>query len=56
MAAGAYRVDDTETAAVLFYMTMHALDLHFHGGQPPAGTRLILATQQMFRRAAGITG
>ena len=56
VAAGAYRVDDTETAAVLFYMTMHALDLHFHGGQPPTDTRLIRAAQQMFRRAAGITG
>jgi TetR/AcrR family transcriptional repressor of nem operon len=54
--AGAYRVDDTETAAVLFYMTMHALDLHLHGGQPPTEHRLIRATQQMFRRAAGITG
>jgi TetR/AcrR family transcriptional regulator, transcriptional repressor for nem operon len=56
VAAGAYLVDDTETAAVLFYMTMHALDLHFHGGQPPTETQLIRATQQMFRRAAGITG
>ncbi|HEX4062211.1 MAG TPA: TetR/AcrR family transcriptional regulator [Streptosporangiaceae bacterium] len=56
VAAGTYRVDDTETTAVLFYMTMHALDLHFHGGQPPTETQLVRATQQMFRRAAGIAG
>jgi TetR/AcrR family transcriptional regulator, transcriptional repressor for nem operon len=55
VAAGAYGVDDTETTAVLFYMTMHALDLHFHGSQPPTETQLIRAAQQMFRRAAGIT-
>jgi TetR/AcrR family transcriptional regulator, transcriptional repressor for nem operon len=54
VAAGAYVVDDTETTAVLFYMTMHALDLHFHGGQARAETRLVCATQQLFRRAAGI--
>lgn len=54
MAAGAYQVEDPETTAVLFYMTMHALDLHFHGSNPPTETRLVGATQQLFRRGAGI--
>jgi len=56
VAAGAYQVEDTETTAVLFYMTMHALDLHFHGGHPPTEAQLIGAAQQMFRRAVGIAG
>jgi TetR/AcrR family transcriptional repressor of nem operon len=53
VAAGAFEVEDTETTAVLFYVTMHAFDPSFHGGHPPSDTRLLRATQQLFRRAAG---
>jgi TetR/AcrR family transcriptional repressor of nem operon len=56
VAAGAYHVEDPETTAVLFYMTMHALDLHFHGSNPPTEGQLVGATQQLFRRGAGIAG
>jgi TetR/AcrR family transcriptional regulator, transcriptional repressor for nem operon len=56
VAAEAYRVEDPETTAVLFYMTMHALDIHFHGANPPTGARLVGATRQLFRRGAGIAG
>jgi AcrR family transcriptional regulator len=55
VAAGAYRVDDPATTTILFYVTMHAFDPNFHGGHPPTDDRLVGATQQLFRRAAGVT-
>jgi TetR/AcrR family transcriptional regulator, transcriptional repressor for nem operon len=55
VAAGAFDVEDPETTAVLFYVTMHAFDPNLHGGNPPTGARLIRSTQQLFRRAAGVT-
>lgn len=55
VAAGAFEVEDAETTAVLFYVTMHAFDPNFHGSHPPADARLLRATQQLFRRAAGVT-
>ncbi len=56
VAAGAFRVEDPETTAVLFYVTMHAFDPNFHGSHRPTDARLVRATQQLFRRAAGVTG
>jgi TetR/AcrR family transcriptional regulator, transcriptional repressor for nem operon len=54
VAAGAFDVEDPETTAVLFYVTMHAFDTDFHGSHPPTDDRLVRATQQLFRRAAGV--
>jgi TetR/AcrR family transcriptional repressor of nem operon len=54
VAAGAYHVDDPETTAVLFYVTMHSFDPTFHGRHPPADDRLLRATRQLFRRTAGV--
>jgi len=53
--AGAFTVADTETTAVLFYMVMHAFDPDAHG-HGPAGGPLVRATQQLFRRTAGVAG
>ena len=55
VAAGAYRVEDPGTTAVLFYVLMHAFDRDLHGGHPPADEQLVRATQQLFRRTAGVT-
>jgi TetR/AcrR family transcriptional regulator, transcriptional repressor for nem operon len=55
VAAGAFTVADTEPTAVLFYMVMHAFDPDSHGHRP-AGGPLVRATQQLFRRAAGVAG
>jgi TetR/AcrR family transcriptional repressor of nem operon len=52
VAAGAFHVEDPETTAVLFYVTMHAFDTSFHGSHPPSDERLVRATQQLFRAAA----
>jgi hypothetical protein len=40
---------------VLFYMVMHAVDPDAHG-RHPAGAALVRATQQLFRRTAGVAG
>jgi AcrR family transcriptional regulator len=54
-AAGAFDVADPELTAVLCYASMHAFDPDFHGTTgPQSNARLILAAQQLFRRAAGI--
>jgi hypothetical protein len=55
VAAGAFDVGDTETTAVLLYVPMHAFDPGFHGRRPPTDDRLVRATQQLFRRTAGVT-
>jgi TetR/AcrR family transcriptional repressor of nem operon len=55
VAAGAFDVADTETTAVLLYVTMHAFDPSFHGRRPPTDDRLVRATQQLFRRTASVT-
>jgi TetR/AcrR family transcriptional repressor of nem operon len=52
--AGAYELDDPATTAILFYVTMHAFDPNFHGSHPPSESQLIRATQQLFRRTAGV--
>jgi TetR/AcrR family transcriptional regulator, transcriptional repressor for nem operon len=54
--AGAYRIEDPATTAVIFYAIMHAFDHDMYGDRPPPDDQLIRATQQLFRRAAGIPG
>jgi TetR/AcrR family transcriptional regulator, transcriptional repressor for nem operon len=54
VAAGAFRVDDPGTTAVLLYFTMHAFDPGFHGSDPPTDEQLVRATQALFRRTAGV--
>lgn len=46
---------DTETTAGLLYMVMHAFDPDSHGHRA-AGGPLVRATQQLFRRTAGVAG
>ena len=53
-AAGAFDVPDPESTAVLCYASMHAFDHDFRGRPGPDDARLILAAQQLFRRAAGL--
>ena len=55
-AAGVFDVADPETTAVLCYASMHAFDHGFRGRHGPDDARLIRAAQQLFRRAAGVTG
>jgi TetR/AcrR family transcriptional regulator, transcriptional repressor for nem operon len=54
VAAGAYRIEDPATTAVIFYAIMHAFDHDMYGDNPPADDQLTRATQQLFRRAAGV--
>ena len=54
VAAGAFAVDDPGTTAVLLYGTTHAFDVTSHGQPPPTNIRLLRATQQLFRRTAGV--
>jgi TetR/AcrR family transcriptional repressor of nem operon len=52
-AAGAFGVEDPALTAVLCYASMHAFDPDFHGAAgDESNARLILAAQQLFRRAA----
>jgi TetR/AcrR family transcriptional repressor of nem operon len=52
--AGAFHVDDPDLTAVLLYSAVHhAFDASFHGSRVSDDARLIAATQQLFRRAAG---
>ena len=54
--AGAYRVDDPELTAVLLFSAAHGgYESSCHGPDRPDEARLVAATQQLFRRAAGIT-
>jgi TetR/AcrR family transcriptional repressor of nem operon len=55
-AAGAFDVADPETTAALCYASMHAFDQGFLGRNGPDEARLIQGAQQLFRRAAGVTG
>lgn len=54
VAAGAYRIEDPATTAVIFYAIMHAFDHDMYGDNPPADDQLTRATQHLFRRAAGV--
>jgi TetR/AcrR family transcriptional repressor of nem operon len=53
-AAGVFDVEDPGATAVLCWASTHGFDPGFQGEPAPAGTRLIRAAQQLFRRAAGI--
>jgi TetR/AcrR family transcriptional repressor of nem operon len=54
--AGAYDVDDPDLAAVLLFSAVHgAYDACCHGAQRPDEGALVAATQQLFRRAVGVT-
>jgi TetR/AcrR family transcriptional regulator, transcriptional repressor for nem operon len=54
--AGAYQVDDPELTAVLLFSAAHGgYESSCHGPHRPDEARLVAATQQLFRRAAGIT-
>jgi TetR/AcrR family transcriptional regulator, transcriptional repressor for nem operon len=54
VAAGAYRIDDVQTTAVLLFAAIHGFDLVFHGHAHPDKDQLVRATRQLFRRTAGI--
>ncbi|EIV90798.1 TetR/AcrR family transcriptional regulator [Frankia sp. QA3] len=55
VAAGAYRVDDVEATAVLFFTAMHAFDKAFRHDYELTDDRLLQATQRLVRGAAGLT-
>jgi AcrR family transcriptional regulator len=53
--AGAYRVSDPDLTALLLFSTVHgAYDAVCHGSQRPEEGALVAATQELFRRVAGI--
>lgn len=52
--AGAYRVEDPQTTAVLLFVAIHGFDLAFHGVVLPDDDQLVRAAQQLFRRAVGL--
>jgi len=52
--AQAYRVADAESTATLLYVCMHAFDPTIHGGRPPGDQKVVRATKELFRRAAGV--
>ncbi|AHH20234.1 putative transcriptional regulator, TetR family [Nocardia nova SH22a] len=54
VAAGAYRIEDVKTTAVLLFVAVHGFDAAFHGHLSPTREQLIRATQHLFRRTAGI--
>jgi TetR/AcrR family transcriptional regulator, transcriptional repressor for nem operon len=54
--AGAYRVDDPELTAVLLFSAAHGgYESSCHGPRRPDEAQLVAATQQLFRRTAGLT-
>lgn len=55
-AAGTFDVEDPEATAALCWASTHGFDPGLHGDAAPADDRLIRAAQQLFRRAAGISG
>jgi hypothetical protein len=55
-AAGGFDVADPETTAVLCYASMHAFDHGFRGRHGTDDARFIRGAQELFRRAAGVTG
>jgi AcrR family transcriptional regulator len=52
--AGAYRVDDVEATALLFFSVMHAFDRMFRHDYGLADERLVRATKQLVRGAVGL--
>ncbi len=53
-AAGAFDVEDPQTTAILCYASMHAFGEGFTGRGGPDDARLVRATRELFRRAAGV--
>jgi TetR/AcrR family transcriptional repressor of nem operon len=54
--AGSYRVDNTELTAVLLFSAAHGgYESTCHGPHRPDEAALVAATQQLFRRAVGLT-
>lgn len=56
LAAGAYTLTDPAATAALFSAATHAFDPSFNGSHAPTDRQLIVAAQDLFRRAAGVTG
>jgi TetR/AcrR family transcriptional regulator, transcriptional repressor for nem operon len=52
--AGAYRVEDPETTAILLFHAIHAFDPEPHGYHVPADDAILHAAKHLFRRAAGV--
>jgi TetR/AcrR family transcriptional regulator, transcriptional repressor for nem operon len=52
-AAGAYRVEDPETTAILLFHAIHAFDPEPHGYLVPGDDAILRAAQHLFRRVAG---
>ena len=55
VAAGAFRLDDVEATAVLLQSAMHAFDRTFRQNDRLSDERLLQATQQLARRAVGLS-
>lgn len=54
VAAGAFRLDDVESTALLLHSAMHAFDPTFREYDRLPDGRLLQATQQLARRAVGL--
>jgi TetR/AcrR family transcriptional regulator, transcriptional repressor for nem operon len=54
-AAGVFDVEDPESTAILCWASTHGFYSGFQSEPPPDDSRLIRATQELFRRAAGVT-
>lgn len=53
-AAGAYRVEDPQTTALLLFVAIHGFDPAFYGPAKHGRDELVRATQQLFRRTVGL--
>ena len=53
-AAGAYRVEDPETTAILLFHAIHAFDPEPHGYLVPGDDAILRAAKHLFRRVAGV--
>jgi TetR/AcrR family transcriptional regulator, transcriptional repressor for nem operon len=53
--AGAYRVDDAETTAILLFHAIHAFDPEPHGYPVPEDRDVLQAAKEVFRRVAGLS-
>lgn len=52
--AGAYRVEDPDTTAILLFHSIHAFDPEPHGYLVPADDAILRAAKHLFRRVAGV--
>jgi TetR/AcrR family transcriptional regulator, transcriptional repressor for nem operon len=53
-AAGAYRVEDPQTTAILLFHAIHAFDPEPHGYLVPGDDAILHAAKYLFRRVAGV--